>query len=94
MALNTAFVEDGAFIEIPKGVVLEKPIYLLYVPTRRASHRVLPAQPDYCGARKPGQHHRSVHSELGTLPCEQRAGKSACRHRGLLHQRGKRSCGG
>ena len=31
VALNTAFIEDGAFIEIPKGVVLEKPIYLLYV---------------------------------------------------------------
>jgi Fe-S cluster assembly protein SufD len=31
VALNAAFIEDGAFIEIPKGVVLEKPIYLLYV---------------------------------------------------------------
>jgi Fe-S cluster assembly protein SufD len=31
VALNTAFIEDGAFIEIPKGIVLEKPIYLLYV---------------------------------------------------------------
>jgi len=31
VALNTAFLEDGAFLEIPKGVVLENPIYLLYV---------------------------------------------------------------
>src|SRR5208337_1036810 len=31
VALNTAFLEDGAFLEIPKGAVLEKPIYLLYV---------------------------------------------------------------
>jgi Fe-S cluster assembly protein SufD len=31
VALNTAFIEDGALLEIPKGVVLEKPIYLLYV---------------------------------------------------------------
>jgi Fe-S cluster assembly protein SufD len=31
VALNTAFLEDGAFVEIPKGVVLETPIYLLYV---------------------------------------------------------------
>jgi len=31
VALNTAFIEDGAFLEIPKGVVLEKPICLLYV---------------------------------------------------------------
>jgi len=33
VALNTAFMEDGAFIEIPRGVVLEKPIELLYVST-------------------------------------------------------------
>ncbi len=32
-ALNTAFIEDGAFIEIPKDVVLDKPIHLLYVST-------------------------------------------------------------
>jgi Fe-S cluster assembly protein SufD len=31
VALNTAFLEDGAFLEIPKGMVLDKPIYLLYV---------------------------------------------------------------
>jgi Fe-S cluster assembly protein SufD len=31
VALNTAFLEDGAFLEIAKGVVLEKPICLLYV---------------------------------------------------------------
>jgi Fe-S cluster assembly protein SufD len=31
VALNTAFLADGAFLEIPKGVVLEKPIYLLYL---------------------------------------------------------------
>jgi Fe-S cluster assembly protein SufD len=30
-ALNTAFIEDGAYIEIPKGRVLEKPIYLLFL---------------------------------------------------------------
>ncbi len=31
VALNTAFLEDGAFLEIPKGAVVEKPIYLLYL---------------------------------------------------------------
>ena len=31
VALNTAFIEDGVFLEIPKGVVLEDPIYLLYI---------------------------------------------------------------
>ncbi|HTZ74537.1 MAG TPA: Fe-S cluster assembly protein SufD [Candidatus Aquilonibacter sp.] len=30
-ALNTAFLEDGAFIHIEKGVVLEAPIHLLFV---------------------------------------------------------------
>lgn len=33
VALNTAFINDGAFIEIPKGLVLEKPIHLLFVST-------------------------------------------------------------
>lgn len=30
-ALNTALMEDGAFIHIPKGVVLDKPIQLLFI---------------------------------------------------------------
>ncbi len=32
-ALNTAFLHDGAFIYIPRGVVLEKPIHVLYLTT-------------------------------------------------------------
>ena len=31
VALNTAFLEDGAFIEIPKGVVVEKPLHILHI---------------------------------------------------------------
>ena len=31
VALNTAFMEEGGFIEIPKGVVLEKPLHLLFI---------------------------------------------------------------
>lgn len=34
-ALNTAFIEDGAYIHIAKNVVLEAPIYLLFI---SASH--------------------------------------------------------
>lgn len=34
VALNTAFLEDGAFIEIPKGLVLKQPIFLLFVSDR------------------------------------------------------------
>jgi Fe-S cluster assembly protein SufD len=30
-ALNTAFIEDGAYIHIGKGVVLEAPIHLLFI---------------------------------------------------------------
>jgi len=32
-ALNTAFAEDGAYIRIRKGAVLEEPIYLLFLST-------------------------------------------------------------
>jgi len=39
-ALNTAFIEDGAFIEIQKGVVVEKPIHLLFVSTTGGEARV------------------------------------------------------
>jgi Fe-S cluster assembly protein SufD len=31
VALNTAFMEDGAFVFIPKGTVVEAPIHLLFV---------------------------------------------------------------
>ena len=36
-ALNTAFMEDGALVYIPRGRVLEEPIHLLYVSTETAS---------------------------------------------------------
>ena len=29
-ALNTAFLTDGAFVSVPRGVLVEKPIHLLY----------------------------------------------------------------
>lgn len=32
-ALNTAFFEDGAFLHLPKGAVVEEPIHLLFVST-------------------------------------------------------------
>lgn len=34
-ALNTAFVRDGAFIQIPDGILLEEPIHLLFLSTQR-----------------------------------------------------------
>ncbi len=33
VALNTAFIEDGAFIHVPKGVIVEKPIHVLFLAT-------------------------------------------------------------
>jgi Fe-S cluster assembly protein SufD len=30
-AINTAFIEDGVFVYVPRGVVVEAPIYALYV---------------------------------------------------------------
>jgi len=42
-ALNAAFLWDGAFISIPRGVVVEKPIQLLFVATNR--DQVYAAQP-------------------------------------------------
>jgi Fe-S cluster assembly protein SufD len=32
-ALNTAFVDDGAYVHIPRGALVEEPIYLLFVST-------------------------------------------------------------
>jgi Fe-S cluster assembly protein SufD len=32
-ALNTAFGEDGAYVHIPRGTLVEEPIYLLFVST-------------------------------------------------------------
>jgi len=31
VALNTAFLNDGVFLEIPKGLILERPIVLLFI---------------------------------------------------------------
>jgi Fe-S cluster assembly protein SufD len=33
VALNTAFLNEGAFVEIPPGLIVEKPIVLLYIST-------------------------------------------------------------
>ncbi len=34
VALNTAFIGDGAYVHVARGVVLEAPIYLLYLSTK------------------------------------------------------------
>ena len=42
-ALNTAFAEDGAYVHVPKGAVLNAPIFLLFVST--ASEKPLMTNP-------------------------------------------------
>ena len=39
-ALNTAFAEEGAFVDIPSGIKLEGPIHLLFVSTEQKSPRM------------------------------------------------------
>ena len=34
VALNTAFLEDGAFVFVPRGQILEDPLYLIFVSTK------------------------------------------------------------
>jgi Fe-S cluster assembly protein SufD len=34
VALNTAFIGDGAYVHVARGVVLEAPVYLLYLSTK------------------------------------------------------------
>ena len=36
VALNTAFMQDGVFVYVPKGTVVAKPIHLLFIATRTA----------------------------------------------------------
>jgi Fe-S cluster assembly protein SufD len=40
-ALNTAFMQDGAFVQIPVGAILDRPIYLVFVATRREPPTVI-----------------------------------------------------
>ena len=39
-ALNTAFLEDGAYVHVARGVALEEPIFLLFVSTGAGAPRV------------------------------------------------------
>ncbi len=40
VALNTAFLQDGAFVSIPKGKIVEEPIHLVFVATPEAEPAV------------------------------------------------------
>jgi Fe-S cluster assembly protein SufD len=45
VALNTAFIQDGAFVFIPKGKVVERPIHLLFVSTHDNRGRATVSHP-------------------------------------------------
>ena len=38
-ALNTAFVQDGAFVDVPEGVVVETPIHIVFMSACRGARR-------------------------------------------------------
>ncbi|HTK77510.1 MAG TPA: Fe-S cluster assembly protein SufD [Gemmataceae bacterium] len=40
VALNTGFIADGAFVHVPRGAVIERPIHLLFVSTPSAEPTV------------------------------------------------------
>ncbi len=83
-ALNTAFANDGGYVYIKKGVVVEQPIHLIFVSTGGAySHNVAPAQPYRCGERKPGGDRRRL--------CFARRWRGLLEHRDGIGCRGERS---
>jgi Fe-S cluster assembly protein SufD len=40
VALNTAFISDGAYIEIPKGLVLDGPLQILHISTHASAPQI------------------------------------------------------
>jgi Fe-S cluster assembly protein SufD len=45
MALNTAFLEDGAFVLIPRGTIVEEPVHLLFLTGEDGSDEPAVAHP-------------------------------------------------
>ncbi len=63
-ALNTAFIEDGALVFIPKGEVIEEPIYLVFVST--GPYRPVVSHPRNLIVAEEGSQGRIVESHVGT----------------------------
>jgi Fe-S cluster assembly protein SufD len=63
VALNTAFIEDGALILIPKGAVMEEPIYLVFVST--GQYRPVVSHPRNLIVAEEGSQARIVESHVG-----------------------------
>jgi Fe-S cluster assembly protein SufD len=63
-ALNTAFVEDGALVVVPKGVVIEQPIHLVFVSL--GEDRPMVSHPRNLIVVGEGSQARIVESHIGT----------------------------
>jgi len=45
VALNTAFLDDGAYVELPAGTIVDAPIHLVFVATEDVAGRAIMAHP-------------------------------------------------
>lgn len=61
--LNTAFIQDGAFVWIPKGVEMEQPLHLLFI--NRADHGAFAAHPRVLIVADEGCRAKVVESHIG-----------------------------
>lgn len=62
-ALNTAFIEDGVFIEVPRGQIVDETIHLLFIQTRR--EQAFTIHPRILIVAGEGSEIRVVESHLG-----------------------------
>ena len=51
-ALNTAFVEDGAYVHVAKGVAVEKAIHLLYLAADEGKPSMTSSAQPHCGGAR------------------------------------------
>lgn len=63
VALNTAFAQDGAFVVIPRGLLVEEPIYLLFISGGNA--KPIASHPRNLILFEPGSQARVVESYIG-----------------------------
>jgi len=66
VALNTAFLDDGAFIRIPKNLVVEKPIHLIFVSA--AAGEAVMAHPRVLLVAEPNSQATIVESYVSLAP--------------------------
>ena len=61
VALNTAFMQDGAFLHFPKGTTIEKPIHLIFIATGNGPPHGFVSEKSHClGRKQPGHDSREL----------------------------------